>query len=833
MGRSALIAAMAISGLVPAWAWGADGFINQIGQLASITVPSAADNLAISHLGKLFGGRITGAPVANSSIISEIFQIFNIGVISIVTLLLSYTTTTTILNTAGEGSFMGQKMQNSYFGMMIRLSLGSAALVPAMGGYSMMQVILMSTILQGSLFADMLWQNIVNYSNAGMGLKSIPAGFDVSNAPDYISQFIQGRSTNQMANITTYNTSLETNYNEIVKIYNGLVCYEIRNADVWPRPVFEINKDGESTPTKNGCFDATVDTRYVNEVNATLRVLQSMASNYAIIYNSNTNTYNANTAVIIAEGLAIQAQMLTDLVTSAQALSHANGVTDIKVTNNYGWMNAGAQYSDLEKNANLESDFKLSAFTFQVTPVNGANYGTYELKSESKVSLSPYEKSSIPRSINISEDATQLSDQINSSVNKIFPGNTPSEHQIKNHKANIMLALEPMSSYGPINEDYAYLIKSSIDSWQTRFVNNPQVLFKQPITQIREFGTDLIEYSVLFFEAVTADVFNLAITSGLISYASTGVLSVLQTLAGGIGARISLTGNNMLYSCFGANAPALAGSLPCIMFFIFFIPIFITPIIGAIVSAIGSAISMASVVPSIVTSLLHTMFMISIQNKLAYVSLGAAVAAPLMALGGSIAFYVPYIPVLAYTLATMTWLIAVIEVMVAVPIIMLGVTYPQGHDLLGKAEQAAMLFLSVFLRPPLIVMGYMFSVLTVGVMMIIASVTIHPVMLGLFQQVSGMPHTSDITVIVFILMTMIVYAILLLNSVDYAFGFIFKLPSTVMKWIGLPTVEAQEEQYMQEIRQGSAGTASELANAPGGMTAGIQEKAVNMQKRGG
>jgi hypothetical protein len=53
-----------------------------------------------------------------------------------------------------------------------------------------------------------------------------------------------------------------------------------------------------------------------------------------------------------------------------------------------------------------------------------------------------------------------------------------------------------------------------------------------------------------------------------------------------------------------------------------------------------------------------------------------------------------------------------------------------------------------------------------------------------------------------------------------------------MKWIGLPTVEAQEEQYMQEIRQGSSGTASELSNAPGGMISGLQDTAVGLQKKG-
>jgi hypothetical protein len=330
---------------------------------------------------------------------------------------------------------------------------------------------------------------------------------------------------------------------------------------------------------------------------------------------------------------------------------------------------------------------------------------------------------------------------------------------------------------------------------------------------------------------MTSDVFSLAIASSYTMMMSTFVASTVGNIISAIGARLSITGNNMLMSCFGARPLPFLGGMPCIIILIIFFPLLLSAIIGAIVSAIGTGMMFAGVAFSLLPPLLHTLFMISIQNKLVYVSLAMAIAAPLMALGGSIAFYVPYVPVLAYTLATITWIISVVEVMVAVPIIMLGVTYPQGHDLLGKAEQGAMLFFSVFLRPSLIVIGFMFSVMTVGVMMIIASVTIHPVMLQLFQNVGGMAEIGGVTKVVFILMTMIVYAIMLLNSVDYAFGFVFKLPATVMKWIGLPEIQAQEEQYMQEIRQGSSGTASELSNAAGGMTSGLQDKAIGLQKK--
>lgn len=809
-----------------------DGFVENLKNFISLPSVTLTQNFAIHSLGTLFGSKITGADIVGSPIISRIFEIFNIGIISIVALLLSYTTSTTILNTAGEGSFMGQKMQSSYFFTVMRISLGSAALFPAVGGYSLMQVMLMSTIVQGSTFADILWQSIVNYTNAGTGLLSIPAGYDVSSKPDYIAQFMKTSSANQVTNAVVYNSSMGLSYQGFLDIYNGLVCHQVKNVGAVILPSVSFNSSGVLTIPN--CMTANVSRDYVNIANSTLSVLMAISYNYKAVYN--TDTFSSNTGVVssVIQLLAQQASIFSNGVETFQALKYAGTNNTSKIINKYGWMNAGSHYIQIEDMAGVESSFRLSPFTVQVTLDSKADYGSFRIlptPTQTSNMLALYARPTAASGVSISSDATNLGNYIDQTVNAMFPGNAPTASQIASHTPSVSMALSPMSSYGPINENYAFLIKNSINSWKETFVNNPGRLYKMPITRMRVFGNNLIEYSVQFFEAMTSDVFSLAIASSYTMMMSTFVASTVGNIISAIGARLSITGNNMLMSCFGARPLPFLGGMPCIIILIIFFPLLLSAIIGTIVSAIGTGMMFAGVAFSLLPPLLHTLFMISIQNKLVYVSLAMAIAAPLMALGGSIAFYVPYVPVLAYTLATITWIISVVEVMVAVPIIMLGVTYPQGHDLLGKAEQGAMLFFSVFLRPSLIVIGFMFSVMTVGVMMIIASVTIHPVMLQLFQNVGGMAEIGGVTKVVFILMTMIVYAIMLLNSVDYAFGFVFKLPATVMKWIGLPEIQAQEEQYMQEIRQGSSGTASELSNAAGGMTSGLQDKAIGLQKK--
>lgn len=70
------------------------------------------------------------------------------------------------------------------------------------------------------------------------------------------------------------------------------------------------------------------------------------------------------------------------------------------------------------------------------------------------------------------------------------------------------------------------------------------------------------------------------------------------------------------------------------------------------------------------------------------------------------AYYVPVLPYLIFTFGAIGWLIAVIEAMVAAPLVALGVTHPEGHDAFGKGEQALMILMNVFLRPSLMIIGF-------------------------------------------------------------------------------------------------------------------------------
>lgn len=74
------------------------------------------------------------------------------------------------------------------------------------------------------------------------------------------------------------------------------------------------------------------------------------------------------------------------------------------------------------------------------------------------------------------------------------------------------------------------------------------------------------------------------------------------------------------------------------------------------------------------------------------------------------AYYIPLLPYMMFLFGVIAWLMSVVEAMVAAPIVALGITHPEGHDAFGKGEQAIMIMLNVFLRPAMMIIGYIFAI---------------------------------------------------------------------------------------------------------------------------
>lgn len=84
--------------------------------------------------------------------------------------------------------------------------------------------------------------------------------------------------------------------------------------------------------------------------------------------------------------------------------------------------------------------------------------------------------------------------------------------------------------------------------------------------------------------------------------------------------------------------------------------------------------------------------------------------ATMVTIGFMTAYYIPFLPYMIFTFGSIAWLMAVIEAMVAAPIVAIGITSPEGHDAFGKGEHAIMILMNVFLRPAMMVIGYIAAI---------------------------------------------------------------------------------------------------------------------------
>lgn len=166
----------------------------------------------------------------------------------------------------------------------------------------------------------------------------------------------------------------------------------------------------------------------------------------------------------------------------------------------------------------------------------------------------------------------------------------------------------------------------------------------------------------------------------------------------------------------------------------------------------------------------------------AYIPVVTAVTVPLVALGMMLWLFLPMLPFLVYLFTVIGWFISIIEAVVAGPLIAAGITNPQGHEFLGKSEQSLMLMVSVVIRPALILISFMFSIiltyvavkLTTNLMMVVMSEIMTKLDTGYLGSYFG----------VLFLSYLFVYT--MFQVVNYTFSIVYEVPAKIMRWIGAP-----------------------------------------------
>lgn len=133
-----------------------------------IYAPSSnSEDLSMSYLEQIFGN-VPGVLQGSSTLLSQMFYIFNMGVFAVVGLVLSMIIVTNTVNTGAQGQFMGRRNQSPYW-IWFRSFTGVTILMPSYNGYSLIQVVIMWVAVQGIGLSNAIWaevQNIVYKTNS-------------------------------------------------------------------------------------------------------------------------------------------------------------------------------------------------------------------------------------------------------------------------------------------------------------------------------------------------------------------------------------------------------------------------------------------------------------------------------------------------------------------------------------------------------------------------------------------------------------------------------------------------------------------------------------------
>lgn len=246
---------------------------------------------------------------------------------------------------------------------------------------------------------------------------------------------------------------------------------------------------------------------------------------------------------------------------------------------------------------------------------------------------------------------------------------------------------------------------------------------------------------------------------------------------------------------------------------------------------IAGAIPMTSIGAAV--TVLYSVWQTVMNYYFKMIELGLSYAMPfsmailtiMFTMGASLFFYVPLVPYVLFTLGIISWLIFVIEAMVAAPIVAIGMMDPQttNNEILGRAEHAQTLLFSVFLRPALMLVGLIATMILLYVGLAIINVTFlnlidKLIALSGASATGGVINGGDLFVMAKYIVMLIVYVMILITLVTKCSECIYGIPDQVLHWIGAQTRPSGDAHLLQEIKGGVDKMAGEGAQAGRGAT---------------
>lgn len=754
---------------------------------AGIFDPPPTDK-SVSLLGIIFGSNIGSIYLGGSPnpIMSALMEKFNFIIVVVGSVVVAYVGIMSTINTAQEGAVMGKKWSAIWVPM--RSIAGMALMVPSpASGYSMIQVTVMWIIIQGIGAADQLWNIALDGLSSGASASagsltttspSITAGAELMTSR--IMQAVICMETLYQAAKNPKNAGRwVANKGSFVKNFSEQdpnVVKTTTKAVIKGTSYFGVNDDTDPTH-KDVCGSFAV-TAEVNQ--GDYKIADASQPGAEVLFKQAQQNYDTKMLTIstmisvlkpLANGLVPQAPSTTASfkkplpgATSANPPGYYRAAFDA-----YVLIMSGLIIPNLEGSSMGVDQAMKTAVT------NGKNAGWisagayYFVFNKSLVSSIFPDANTTPTPTNFIDcnDATPSSPD--SCFSKAyantngFEANDQKVFKTRLQTLDILTEEDDITAFSySLAQGYAYLKADKIGSANT---NNGS------LGLVAESSGDPI------LDALLAP--------------------IKEISASAVNSMISMMGHNnggdplMAHAIFGRNL-----------------------MIGAEVGWIG--VLLASLVIDASVGFMGIMLGVSIWmlGVLAVVSgfLGA-----LWSLGAMLAVYCPFIPFMIFTLAALGWMLTVVEAVIAGPIIALGLVTPSGDEL-GKLEHALVLLANIFLRPMLMIFGFLLA----GRLYRAVVNLIDFGMADVFLTINASTLFSPLVV-------MFMYITFILSITNTCFSLIYAVPDKILRWIG-GGPEQTDASAGKQVEAGAKSASSEVGKQGGDGASAAGNKAAKSRQ---
>lgn len=837
---------------------------------ANLFTPAMNDQ-SILYLSTLFGNVGHVLERGGSDLLRGAFIYFNNSVLVLGTVVIVYSLVVSTINTANDGETLGKKWNSVW--VPARSALGFSLLLPvgvgSAKGYALCQVIVMWIIVQGVGAADKLWANSVDMLVSGQAMPNISLGmtdgqedaFDLTSAA-FQSEVCSYQLAAQMSTPTQKfhamlypilgggsDSSSSTSNNAVPVGYKfGIYpqTYTDNNGNqqtikqdvcgsitTWgANPVIDTTVDSLQDTAQNGAdaFQnasqnnpddplqsmAQSQTRYELEaslaVGQMIRDVDQMAQQYVADYTAVPSALTDNETESLqyglqSAGLAYQSR-LDDIMNEynmAQGDKHTDQINNISENaKNNGWASAGVFFIYMGKLFNAEGrspDF---------TQASGNLYTVTDLANLVGISGSdPTDINSVSQPLGpmlgtaaTLSDPDEISTGVYNSVDtsrwKVSepdnPNNSGGNYVCQHHVGVYTVGFGATAGALP-----AYCATKA-------FYHSMKGLFGHGKKDAKNFpGVFLFMAQMVIYISMT--LFKMIIGGGVNQIA--GVMNA--------GVAASNNANNVMPNPIVSLQYYGYALLTSVEHMWFRMMVFLVSVGIASFSCSGQNTPLG-----IFTSLMsYTMPLL------------AAAMLMFLFIGATMAFYVPLVPYLLFTFGTLNWLMLSVEAMAAAPIMALGVIHPEGqHDVWGHANQGVMILANVFLRPSLMIIGFLAATLMSYVAVALVNAGFYVAANSLLPldgaQVREMWNSSYMSLFGCVMIWMI-YAMTIIVALNQAFKLIHQVPDKVMRWIGM--APEHTDTPLDEIK----GQVKSVSDAGGSAMKGVQEgqKSAMKMMRGG